>query len=92
MSMMEYYETLDLLRRAEQAKQFETNADRFRAMSDEELAEWAQIQIACGRGFFPCGSVCDGKCEAYSPEECKEKILKWLKQPAEVMKEHEIHH
>lgn len=59
-----------------------SNADRIRSMSDEELVDWARVQIGCGAGFFPCGVVC-GKCETYSSEECKAKILKWLKQPAE---------
>ena len=60
-----------------------TNADRIRAMSDEELASWAKKQIGCGAGFFPCGVVCNNKCEAHSPEECRTRIMEWLKQPAE---------
>jgi hypothetical protein len=60
-----------------------TNADRIRAMSDEELASWAKKQIGCGAGFFPCGVVCNGKCEAHSPEACRTLIMEWLKQPAE---------
>ncbi len=60
-----------------------TNADRIRAMSDEELYIWAKKQIGCGFDFFPCGRVCDGKCESYSEEDCKAKIMEWLKQPAE---------
>ena len=61
-----------------------THADYFRAMSDEELVTWAHKQIGCGLGFFPCGVVCDGKCEAYDDETCKLKIMDWLKQPVEV--------
>ena len=61
-----------------------TNADRIRAMSDEELVAWAHKQIGCGFDYFPCGVVCEGKCEAYSKEACDTKILEWLKQPAEV--------
>ena len=61
-----------------------TNADRIRAMSDEKLASWAKKQIGCGAGFFPCGVVCNGKCEAHSPEACRTLIMEWLKQPAEV--------
>ena len=60
-----------------------TNADRIRAMSDEELYLWAKKQIGCGFDFFPCGVVCEGKCESYSDEQCKAKIMEWLKQPAE---------
>lgn len=61
-----------------------TNADRIRAMSDEELVAWAHKQIGCGFDFFPCGIVCEGKCEAFSTEACDEKILEWLKQPADM--------
>ena len=64
-------------------KKVRTHADRIRAMSDEELYLWAKKQIGCGFDFFPCGVVCEGKCESYSDEDCKEKILNWLKQPAE---------
>lgn len=64
-------------------KHINTNADRIRAMSDDELVDWAKIQIGCGFGFFPCGVVCDGKCESYDDETCKSKIMEWLKQPVE---------
>ncbi len=60
-----------------------TNADRIRAMTDEELIAWAHNQIGCGISYFPCGVVCDGECNTYSREECDDKILKWLQQPAE---------
>ena len=60
-----------------------TNADRIRAMSDEELASWAKKQIGCGAGFFPCGVVCNNKCETHSPEECRTRIMEWLKQPTD---------
>ena len=54
----------------------ETNADRIRAMSDEELAR------AC---LLPCphpGDEC--KLDFPSPEQtCPECILNWLKRPAE---------
>ena len=60
-----------------------TNADRIRAMSDEELYLLAKKQIGCGFDFFPCGVVCDGKCESFDDETCKAKIMDWLKQPAE---------
>jgi hypothetical protein len=67
----------------EEQEKPQTNADRIRAMSDEELYIWARKQIGCGFDFFPCGIVCEGKCESYSDEECKLKIMNWLKQPAE---------
>ena len=65
----------------------QTNADRIRAMSDEDLYLWAKKQIGCGFDSFPCGVVCDGKCESFDDETCKAKIKAWLKQPAE-----EVHH
>ena len=60
-----------------------TNADRIRAMSDEELAEWIRNGIStdpcdyCEYNNGYCdGSPCRGKTEA-------EIITEWLKQPAE---------
>ena len=59
-----------------------TNADRIRAMSDEELLEALHSQIGCGRDFIPCGKVCGGKCECFTDEACRTKVLAWLQQPA----------
>lgn len=50
-----------------------TNADRIRAMSDDELARFITddlCELLCGSP-----SVCDGQCEG--------KMLTWLKAPAE---------
>ena len=58
-----------------------SNADHIRSMTDEELVDFANVQIGCGADFFPCGSVCSGKCESYDDKTCREKILAWLKQP-----------
>ena len=62
-----------------------TNADRIRAMSDEELAsEMNQRSIST-----ICDIVCQGDCKAIATlnktcgEVCKEIIMKWLQQPAE---------
>lgn len=62
-----------------------SNADRIRAMSDEELAsEMTQRSIST-----ICDIVCQGDCEAIatlnktSGEVCKEIIMKWLQSPAE---------
>ena len=62
-----------------------TNADRIRAMSDEELAsEMNQRSIST-----LCDIVCQGDCKAIATlnktcgEVCKEIIMKWLQQPAE---------
>lgn len=67
-----------------------TNADRIRAMSDEELARWmcggsVSTESACkycdkNNGEFCNGEKCRGKTDT-------EIIMEWLKQPAEV--EHE---
>ena len=60
-----------------------TNADRIRAMSDEELAEWLYNGIStdpcdyCEYNNGHCdGSPCRGKADA-------ETIIEWLKRPAE---------
>lgn len=50
-----------------------TNADRIRAMSDEELAE----VIACPKGLFDRMDCFD-----YS-RNCEDCILEWLQKPAE---------
>ena len=58
-------------------KQQKTNADRIRAMSDEELARWAlQFVIDC---------AAQSGIEDPEWEDGAEEILtEWLKQPAEV--------
>ena len=55
-----------------------TNADRIRAMSDEELAKFLAIPCECAvepttDGYRECGNKL-----------CSQYLLKWLKQPAEV--------
>ena len=56
-----------------------TNADRIRAMTDEELAEWASIREMC---FIYHLLINDpdlrNKCRIY--ENCKDCWLEWLKQ------------
>lgn len=47
-----------------------TNADRIRAMSDEELAYW----VMC-----PHDELCDRALDG----DCMKCVLQWLKQPAE---------
>lgn len=61
-----------------------TRSDRFRSMSDEELVTLAMKQIGGGYDWIPCGTVCNGKCECASSDECKARILEWLRQPVEV--------
>lgn len=62
-----------------------TNAQKIRAMSDEELAsEMNQRSIST-----ICDIVCQGECKAIatlnktSGEVCKEIIMEWLRQPTE---------
>ena len=54
----------------------QTNADRIRAMSDEELAEFLSEYQFC--------DMCDEGCDACTYHgECDKRLLDWLKQPAE---------
>lgn len=53
-----------------------TNADRIRAMSDEELAQFAIMSSK----FF-CTRKMPAPCE--KPMSCTECVLAWLTQPAE---------
>lgn len=55
-----------------------TNADRIRAMSDEELAEFMD-----NIENNPCEHCIVGTCDGFSGEQCKEKKVEWLKQEAE---------
>lgn len=59
-----------------------TNADRLRAMTDEQWVDWARRQMHCGFEHFPCDVVCRGWCDAASGAECERIIMRWLKQPA----------
>ena len=54
----------------------QTNADRFRAMPDEELADYHTEMCGCPPGHYPawCGMEVIG---------CKSCWLKWLKSPVE---------
>lgn len=61
-----------------------TNADKIRAMSDEELAD-----AMCRNPIFNvCDAVCKRDCKAVSASNdmreavCKRAILDWLQQPA----------
>ena len=54
-----------------------TNAERIRAMSDEELAKWLCQWCTCVEGYCPGVKMCvfsAGKANG---------LLKWLQQPAE---------
>ena len=54
----------------------QTNADRIRAMSDDELGEWL-----CSIATAEC---CDRSCPARNMCDLDDNgLIKWLKQPAE---------
>lgn len=63
----------------------QTNADRIRAMSDEELAEFLTVlneHCLAGIGKIDCSS-CDGYCE----DNCRRMTRKWLQSEAEYQKQ-----
>ena len=63
-----------------------TNADRIRAMSDEELAEFLTHinPTNCQDCAFSHGWYCQPDSDDYSDfEKCKEGRKRWLQQPAE---------
>ena len=69
----------------DERKRRQTNADRIRAMSDEEITEFV-----CRNGINTlCDIICGGECNAIASfkksgdEACKEIVMKWLQQPAE---------
>ena len=55
-----------------------TNADRIRAMSDEELAKEYEHRIYCGG--CPVRKECDEKIDK-GDVGCADVLLEWLKQP-----------
>ena len=61
----------------------QTNADRIRAMSDEELADWlARTQIANVAEALKIAKISYEQ-EDGLKDEVKKECLEWLKQPAE---------
>lgn len=61
-----------------------TNADRIRAMSDEELADWlARTQIANVAEALEIAKI-PYEQENGLKDEVKKECLEWIKQPAEV--------
>ena len=62
----------------------QTNAQKIRAMSDEEIAEYV-----CRNSINTlCDIICSGECNAIATLKksgdwaCKEIVMKWLQQPA----------
>ena len=67
-------------------EQMLSNADRIRAMSDEELAEFLTHinPTNCQDCAFSHGWCCQPDSDDYSDfEKCKEGRKRWLQQPAE---------
>lgn len=65
-----------------------TNADRIRAMDDDELAEWFKTGIIdccpCCIYFRPCRLEYDTDTVYYSKKyDCKKGIIDWLQSQAE---------
>lgn len=59
-------------------KKPKTNADRIRAMTDEELAQFLSNLSANGCDYAKCPAR--HGCEAFSVKTCKEQMENWLKQ------------
>ena len=66
----------------ENLKQPQTNADRIRAMSDEELMQFLFNEVSNNTICSFCVPTMRTKCKCDG--HCKNGILEWLKQPAEV--------
>jgi hypothetical protein len=58
-----------------------TNADRIRAMSDEELADELMTRLVLCQ-YCEYQNECEND-EFVTAEKCREGIVEWLKQPAE---------
>ena len=70
-------ENMKTLNPIEAVKKPKTNADRIRAMTDEELEE---LLRRTNIGYEPW---CDHHCKMNGDDNCNSCLAKWLKQPAE---------
>lgn len=68
----------------DERKRKQTNADRIRAMSDEELAEhlYYGFDVQYCHNYTECAAMLDAE-EGIPEARCKGCVLEWLKQPAE---------
>ena len=58
----------------------QTNADRIRSMSDEELAEmFDRWVVDCGCNNVPCEKVCEELRSKYQQISCRKCWLEWLR-------------
>lgn len=74
----ECYNTSDAPTKWEAAEHYtpDTNADRIRAMSDEELCKFLGECKFC--------DICEEGCDSCTYNgDCDKRLLEWLKQPAE---------
>ena len=55
----------------------QTNADRIRAMTDEELADWEDMYVKCADCWI--ADLCDD----YGYKRCRESFMSWLRAPVE---------
>ena len=69
-----------------------TNADKIRAMNDEELAAWLKKALSGGREWFSawmcdrCLAAHGGRCPLPDDDACDkvgDEVLLWLHEPAE---------
>ncbi len=58
-----------------------TNADKIRAMSDDELAKWLAELCFCTDACPASTNEVEESIGYYCPQNCKEQALKWLQQP-----------
>ena len=66
------------------AKKPVTNADRIRAMSDEELAQSLSKTVVDAMCYLPLGKNTVEKMPKEMWDDLVKEYLEWLKQPAEV--------
>lgn len=81
-----YRAAVDFARRLIDHSKHKTNADRIKAMSDEELAEFLTHinPTNCKDCAFSHGWRCQPDRDDYSDfDKCKEGRKRWLQQPAE---------
>ena len=60
-----------------------TNADRIRAMSDEELAIWLAEWSFCADACPASTNEVEEAIGYHCPSNCEEQALTWLQQPSE---------
>ena len=78
-----YSASMKILNPVKGMKKSMTNADRIRAMTDEELADWcARTQIANVAEALEIARI-PWELKVVMKDEIKQECLEWLQQPAE---------